>query len=203
MSLFAISPQPLREFVAAFERACTKPEEWSAFLTMLGDIREPWSQDHFSPYVGQVLSAPEELEERMVPTAIPSPTMHGLVLKMYARWTAVVGVGLGESDFFGYPYRVPEERPEIASSPEWRYVVDKLLTPGRIPGEFPFLKANPDNSVACCMDATEVRELLRLEREERLIEKGVILRGGDSDSLLGVLHLAAAHRYMVWHYEET
>ena len=200
MSLYAVDPVPLKEFVAAFEQARRAPNLWPGFLQELGRFREPSA--HFSVNSAQNLAAPEELEEQMVATALPSMAMQALVSKLFARWTARVSVGLGDRDFFGYPYRVPKERPEISTSLEWRHVVDTLLCPGRIPSEFSFLSADPDNSVACCMSPTEVADLLRLERQERLIENGIILYGRDAESFLGLLNIAASQRCMIWHYEQ-
>ena len=213
MSVYALSPILLNDFVSAFDTACQSPDGWKLFLSVLGRVNPPGVARRFRPPilnpalrhlrqpVIQSLAAAEEIGEPLVDDAIPSPQAHARILQLFARWTARAEISPNETNLFLQAHTLVQDRPQLTASREWRFICDRFLKPGRIPLEFPFLKADPDNSTASCMAIEEVVEFIALEREERLLESGLLGLGSDSQALLGMLHLGASERCMVWHYE--
>ena len=95
------------------------------------------------------------------------------------------------------------DHPELglARSAEWDLLRNRLFAPDYLPEEFPFLAGDPDNSSAACLTPQDAREIVDQEKQEHLLERGVIGYGSDGLAILGLLQLAAAQGWYVWFHE--
>ena len=202
MTFYAIEPQLLRRFRDAVESAARSLEQWTPFRDELARYCRPprVSFNRGNPF--SILD-PNDGGVDLKADQLPTAAEKNALFKVFAMRYPACQFRPNESKLFYKATVLEQEQPDLhlPDSREWNLLRSRLFHPEYLPDEFPFLGGNRDNSTASCLTTDEVREVLALEKEERLLDRGIVGLHTDSQSILGVFLLAAANRWYVWYHE--